>query len=66
MKDLIVKSGGLSGNTDRDCFAKNMNLASKLTDRSKIYIQAVGKKVNMASINSSVIGISTSQTSPDL
>ena len=63
MKDLIVKSGGLAASADRNWFAKNMNLASKLTDGSKIYILAVGEKVDSASINASVMGLGTSQTS---
>lgn len=63
MKDLIVKSGGLSASADRNWFAKNMNLASKLTDGSKIYILAVGEKVDSASINTSVMGVGALQTS---
>lgn len=63
MKDLIVKSGGLSAGADRNWFAKNMNLASKLTDGSKIYIPSIGEKVDTASINSSVMGAGTSQAS---
>lgn len=63
MKDLIVKSGGLSASADRNWFAKNMNLASKLTDGSKIYILAVGEKADSASINTSVMGVGALQTS---
>ncbi|MEK7559349.1 MAG: ComEA family DNA-binding protein [Patescibacteria group bacterium] len=65
LKDLIVKSGGLSGNADRAWFAKTMNLASKLTDGFKIYIPAAGEKTSAGSINSSVMGASTSQGSID-
>ena len=36
--DLVVKAGGLSGNADRDYVAKNINLAQKLVDGSKIYV----------------------------
>lgn len=63
VKDLIVKSGGLSASADRNWFAKNMNLASKLTDGAKIYIPLVGEKVDAASINSQVAGVNSSQTS---
>ena len=63
LKDLIVKSGGLSASADRNWFAKNMNLASKLTDGSKIYIPLVGEKAEAASINSSVMGAGALQAS---
>lgn len=63
MKDLIVKSGGLSASADRIWFAKNMNLASKLADGSKIYIPAIGERVDSASMNTGVMGVSASQDS---
>ena len=65
LKDLIVKSGGLSGTADRSWFAKTMNLASKLTDGVKIYIPSVGEKIDASAANSSVMGVSTSQSSAD-
>lgn len=36
--DLLIASGGLSGNADRDLVAKNINRAAKLLDGQKIYI----------------------------
>lgn len=36
--DLLIASGGLSGNADRDFVAKNINRAAKLSDGQKIYI----------------------------
>lgn len=36
--DLLIASGGLSGNADRELVAKNINRAAKLLDGQKIYI----------------------------
>ena len=36
--DLLIASGGLSRNADRDLIAKNINRAAKLFDGQKIYI----------------------------
>ena len=38
VQDALILAGGLSGNADREFVAKNINLASKLTDGAKIYI----------------------------
>lgn len=38
IQDVLVASGGLSADANRDYVAKNINLASKLTDGAKIYI----------------------------
>lgn len=65
MKDLIIKSGGLSAGADRNWFAKNMNLASKLADGSKIYVPSIGERKDSASIDSSVMGAGASQVSQD-
>lgn len=38
VEDLLVVSGGISANADRDWVSKNINRASKLIDGQKIYI----------------------------
>ena len=38
VQDALILAGGLSENADREFVAKNINLASKLTDGAKIYI----------------------------
>lgn len=43
--DLVVASGGLSGEADRDWASKNLNLAMKLSDGQKIYIHRVGEQI---------------------
>jgi competence protein ComEA len=43
VKDLIVKAGGISDTADRNWFAKNVNLASKLSDGGKLYIPHEGE-----------------------
>lgn len=40
--DLLIVSGGLSQNADRESIAKNINRAAKLSDGQKIFILAVG------------------------
>ncbi len=50
--DLLIASGGLSQNADREIVAKNINRAAKLFDGQKIYISKVG----------GTLGISTGQT----
>lgn len=59
MKDLLVKAGGLSKEADREWIAKNLNLASKLTDGGKIYIPFEGEQ---GMITTSVAGASTQST----
>lgn len=39
--DLLIASGGLSGNADRELVAKNINRAAKLLDGQKIFIPGV-------------------------
>jgi len=41
--DLLIISGGLSENADRDWVIKNINRASKLTDGQKLYIYQIGE-----------------------
>lgn len=38
INDLLIAAGGLSSQADRDWVGKNLNLAQKLTDGSKVYI----------------------------
>ncbi|MEK7536181.1 MAG: helix-hairpin-helix domain-containing protein [Patescibacteria group bacterium] len=41
--DLLIISGGLSENADRDWVTKNINRASKLIDGQKLYIYQTGE-----------------------
>lgn len=43
IQDALVAAGGLSGSADRDYIAKAINLATKLSDGSKIYIPKIGE-----------------------
>jgi competence protein ComEA len=43
LSDALIAAGGLSENADRDWLAKNINLAAKLNDGSKIYIPRAGE-----------------------
>ena len=38
INDLLIRAGGLSASADREWVSKNINLAQKLQDSSKIYI----------------------------
>lgn len=43
LQDLLILSGGLSEEADREWVSKNLNLAQKLTDEAKIYIPKIGE-----------------------
>ena len=43
MQDILVASGGLSVNADRDWVSKNLNMAQRLEDGGKVYIPRVGE-----------------------
>lgn len=43
VRDALILAGGLSENADREFVAKNINLASKLSDGAKIYIPKNGE-----------------------
>ena len=43
INDALVMAGGLSEKADRDWFSKNINLAQKVSDGSKIYIVFKGE-----------------------
>lgn len=49
IQDALISAGGLAQNADRDWISKNVNLAQKLTDASKIYIPKIGEQVTAAS-----------------
>lgn len=56
IKDVVIKAGGLSQNADREWFAKNINLAAKLADGTKLYIPFQGESIS--SDSQSVMGAS--------
>jgi|SRR3989344_1423165 len=60
IKDLIIKAGGLSENADREWFAKNVNLALRLTDGSKLYIISKGEAGTTIQVSGQTFGSSTS------
>jgi competence protein ComEA len=57
IQDGLVAASGLSAKADRSYLAKNMNLAMKLTDGSKIYIPIVGEVVGGISAPSASSGV---------
>lgn len=46
--DLLIASGGLSQNADRELVAKNINRAAKLFDGQKLYIPKVGQTLGIS------------------
>lgn len=60
VQDVLVVSGGLDGQADRDWVAKNLNLALKITDGQKIYIPKIGEtNIQASSPNNQVLGSTT-------
>ncbi len=64
IQDALVASKGLAANADRDWVAKNLNLASKLSDGAKIYIPKIGEAGQVtnpngqtSSLNDSISGL---------
>lgn len=55
IQDGLVAAGGLSAKADREYVSKNLNLATKLTDGTKIYIPVVGDE----NIQPTVLGASS-------
>lgn len=45
VQDALIAAGGLSSDADRDWVTKNLNLAVKVTDGTKIYIPRIGEDV---------------------
>jgi len=52
IQDGLIVAGGLSAMADREYIAKNLNLATRLTDGAKIYIPRVGEADSIKSITS--------------
>jgi competence protein ComEA len=57
IQDGLVAASGLSARADRDYLAKNLNLATKLTDGAKVYIPAVGEAVGVMSMPNASSGV---------
>lgn len=54
IQDGLIAAGGISARADRDYVAKNLNLATKLTDGAKVYVPFIGEAVNgTAALNTS-------------
>lgn len=60
VKDLLIAASGLSGSADRNWVAKNLNLAAKLIDGTKVYIPFLGEKAQVPGVYS---GLNTDQES---
>ncbi|OGH17973.1 MAG: hypothetical protein A3C22_00955 [Candidatus Levybacteria bacterium RIFCSPHIGHO2_02_FULL_37_10] len=50
IQDAFVAAGGLAATADRAYIAKNFNLATKLTDGTKIYIPSIEEAVDGVSV----------------
>lgn len=55
INDALVSAGGLSAEADRVWFDKNINLAQKLTDGSKLYFPFKGEKPPTSQNSSTVL-----------
>jgi len=54
IQDGLIAAGGVSATADREYVAKNLNLATKLTDGAKIYIPSIGEALSgMSALNAS-------------
>lgn len=53
--DLLVSSGGLSADADRDWVGKYVNRAAKLADGQKIYIKSVSDSMEKSDVKQTVI-----------
>ncbi len=51
IEDLLVLSGGISQNANRDWMEKNLNRAAKLSDGEKVYIPSIDEQSNVLSAN---------------
>ncbi|MFH1971338.1 MAG: helix-hairpin-helix domain-containing protein [Patescibacteria group bacterium] len=49
IEDLLVLSGGISQNADRNWMEKSLNRAAKLSDGQKVYIPSVDEQSNVLS-----------------
>lgn len=70
IQDVLITAGGLSPKADRTYVSRNINLAQKVADGSKIYIPAIGEVknitkltqgelVNSANTNSTLVNINS-------
>ena len=50
IQDALIAAGGLAASADRKYIAKNLNLAIKLTDGSKIYLPFLGEAVGSSPV----------------
>lgn len=50
IQDALISASGLAQNADRDWVSKNINLAQKLVDGSKIYIPRLGEGVSATAL----------------
>jgi competence protein ComEA len=57
IQDGLVAAGGLSAQADRKYIAKNLNLATKLTDGAKVYVPIIGEAVNGVSVPNASSGV---------
>lgn len=51
IEDLLVLSGGVSQNANRNWMEKNLNRAAKLSDGQKVYIPSIDEQSNVLSAN---------------
>lgn len=51
INDLLILAGGLSAEADRDWVEKNINMAAKLNDGTKVYIPSINQNSNVKTQN---------------
>ena len=56
VKDALIAASGLGNDADREWVAKNLNMAAKVSDGSKIYIPRLGESVQADVSNSGIVG----------
>lgn len=60
VEDLLIASGGISANADRNWMEKSLNRASKLVDGQKIYIPRKGEQLDVLSATNNGVYQNTS------
>jgi len=63
LQDALIAAGGLSSDADRDWVTKNLNLAVKVTDGTKIYIPRMGEDTKGIMGGTGTTGITGSEGS---
>jgi competence protein ComEA len=58
--DLMIASGGLSQNADREWVEKSINRAARLSDGQKLYIKSVNEQITSTTANNSGVYQTTS------